>query len=443
VTVWEDRAKKSGRALALRVAVVKATGRKAAPDPLFVLAGGPGQAATEAYAVVAASLARVNVTRDIVLVDQRGTGGSHALECPSLEIEGTTEEPSEIAAASRACLAALDADVLQYSTANAMDDLDDVRDKLGYARIDLYGASYGTRAALVYLRRHPEHVRAVVLDGVVPLPGEWALGASIGRDAQRAMDLVLERCAADDECRRAFPDVRASLDVVLSARDTPEAVVVMHPTTAVPTRVMVTRDTVASTLRALSYTSETAALLPLLLHTTKVTSDYRALAAQSLLMKDFMNVSVGLHLAVACSEDAPLLDQATLEAVNAGTYSGSTPGRMYLEACKGWPRAPLAPKERAPARPRTPEESDVPVLLLSGELDPVTPPSNAAAVARSLPNSIQITVPGEAHGVLTRSCVRRIVGDFLDRASTSGLSVDCVRASKPLRFFTSFAGPPP
>ena len=446
ITVREDRAKKDGRAIALRVAVVRASGRKAQADPLFVLAGGPGQAATEAYPLIAASLARVNVTRDIVLVDQRGTGGSRALECPSLEIEATTEDPAEIAAQSGACLAALDADVSQYTTASAMDDLDLVREQLGYARVDLYGVSYGTRAALVYLRRHPEHVRAVVLDGVVPPPSQWALGSSIGRDAQRAMDLVLARCAADAECHRAFPDLKESLAAVLSAcdvrdsrgsRGSSEEIVVAHPTTAAPTRVAVTRAKVASTLRALSYASETASLLPLLLHTTHATGDYRPLAAQSLLLEDFMNVSVGLHLAVACSEDAPFLDEAALEKDNAGTYSGSTPGKTYLDACRGWPREELAPSDRAPVT------SDVPVLLLSGELDPVTPPSNAAAVALTLRNSLQITVPGEAHGVLSRSCVRRVVADFLDTASVAGLSVECARAPKPLHFFTSFAGPPP
>jgi pimeloyl-ACP methyl ester carboxylesterase len=144
-----------------------------------------------------------------------------------------------------------------------------------------------------------------------------------------------------------------------------------------------------------------------------------------------------MHLAVVCNEDAPFFDLPTIAADNAGSYLGSAPALRYVEACRGWPRADV------PAADRAPVSSNVPVLLLSGEVDPVTPPSNAAAAARTLPNSLQITVPGEGHGALQRSCTRRIVGDFLERASVAGLSTDCLRDAKPTRFFTTFAGPQP
>jgi pimeloyl-ACP methyl ester carboxylesterase len=316
-----------------------------------------------------------------------------------------------------------------------MDDLDEVRQALGYEKIDLYGGSYGTRAALVYLRRHESHVRSVVLDGVAP--PDWALGETAGRDAQRALDAIFARCAADAECGRAFPDLPASFASLLAAHAEPRRISVPHPTTAATTEVTVSRETIASTIHALSYESETAALIPLLVHEASVTGDLRSLAAQSLILSDLTKVSVGMHLAVVCSEDAPFLDLAKVEAASAGTYLGATPARRYVEACRTWPRADLAPADRAPV------SSNVPVLLLSGEVDPVTPPENAARAARTLPNSVQITVPGEGHGALQRGCTRRIVADFIERAAPRGLSTDCLREAKPAPFFASFAGPPP
>ena len=435
VEVWEDRAAKSGPKIALHVAVVKATGRRAAPDPIFFLAGGPGQAATETYPLVAASFARMNLSRDVVLVDQRGTGGSGKLACDDVDVDSTTDDPKEIASRSAACRAAIDADLRQYTTANAADNLDEVREALGYQQVNLYGVSYGTRLGLSYLRRHGEKVRAAILDGVVP-PG-WALGSTSGKDAERAMDLLFARCAADEECHRAFPDPGGSVRALLAARGEPAVVSVPHPVTAASTKVTVTRSTLASTLRALLYTSDTSALLPLLVHQANAENDLSKLAAQSLLFQGATQISAGLHMAVACSEDAPFLDAARAERENAGSFSGGEAARVYVEACAGWPRGAVPAEERAPV------SSQVPVLLLSGELDPVTPPSFAEEVGKTLPRSLAVTVPGEGHAVIGRSCVARVATEFLERGETARLDTSCIQQKTPIRFFTSFAGPPP
>lgn len=440
LTVPEDRGAgrdAKGRTLDLAIAVVKATGRKTAPDPLFFLAGGPGQSAQDAYPGVAGSFARVNLMHDIVLVDQRGTGRSHPLGCPETELETTTVDRAKVVELAERCRMnlAAHADLRQYTTAIAMDDLDEVRERLGYDKIDLYGGSYGTRAALVYMRRHPSHVRSVILDGVAP--PDWTIGGTLGKDAQRTMDLISARCAADPDCNRAFPDLPGSLTTLLDKVTTPQTVTVTHPISAAPTTVTVSRESVGSTLRALSYESETIALLPLLIHSAAATGDLHPLAAQSLILSDFMKISQGEHLAVTCSEDAPFLDPAQLEKDNGASYVGTGSGLLYVDACKTWPRANVTAEDRAPV------SSNAPVLLLSGELDPVTPPSNAAWAARTLPNSFQITVPGEGHNALQRSCTRRIIEDFVEHASVAGLSADCLKDAKPMRFFTSFAGPQP
>ncbi len=425
------------RMLGLAVSVVNASGRSTAPDAIFILAGGPGQSARDVYPDLAPAFVDLNLDHDIVLVDQRGTGHSAPLSCPDIETETTTSDPDEQAKLARACRDALSqhADLSQYTTTIAMDDLDDVRQALGYETVDLYGASYGTRAALVYLRRHEAHVRTVVVDGVAP-PG-WTLGMTAGKDAQRAMDLIFAHCAAEKACGDAFPDLKGALGALLAAHETPETVVVPHPTTAAPTPVVVSRETLGSTLHILSYESETATLLPLLVHSAAATSDLHPLAAQSLLVSGALKLSFGEHLAVVCSEDAPFFDLAQAAADGAGTYLGDSAPRRYAEACAGWPRADVSPADRAPVT------SSVPVLLLSGEFDPATPPDNAALAAKTLPNSVTLTVPGEGHGALLRSCTPRIVRDFVKSGSVAKVSGDCLQRSEPLRFFTTFAGPPP
>jgi len=435
LTVPEDRATGAGRTISLAIAVVKATGRKSSPDALFFLAGGPGQSALDTYPMLAGSFSKVNLTHDIVLVDQRGTGRSAPLVCPEADVEGTTVDPAEQLARVGRCRRELEghADLRQYTTAIAMDDLDDVRAALGYATIDLYGASYGTRAALVYLRRHEPHVRAVVVDGVAP-PG-WVLSSTFAVDGQRALDQIFARCEADGACHEAFPDLVGSLTALL-AREKSD-VAIADPTTGASRTVTVTRDTLAATIHALSYESETAALLPLLIHSAGRTGDLRPLAAQSLLLADELKIAVGEHFAVVCNEDAPYLDPARIVTSAAPTYLGAAASGRYVEECEGWPRATVTPSDRSAVT------SAVPVLLLSGELDPVTPPSNAAMAAHTLSNSLEVTVPGEGHGALQRSCTRRIVDDFLERGSVAGLSVACLRDARPMRFFTSFAGPQP
>jgi pimeloyl-ACP methyl ester carboxylesterase len=437
VQVFEDREKKTGRTIDLRVAVVKATGRKPLPDPVVLLAGGPGQAATEVYSVIAGSFGRINLLRDVVLVDQRGTGGSRPLSCPGLDVDVATDDPDEARtprARAAACAKELDADLRQYTTKVAMDDLDEVREKLGYPKVNLVGVSYGTRAALVYMKRHPERVRTAVLDGVVPT--DWVLGRTAGKDAQGSLDRIFALCAEDAACAAAFPGLSASLAAVLGAEK--QTLVIPHPVTAEPKRLTVTRASVASTLRALSELSDTAKLLPLLVHTAAREKDLRALAAQSVLAERLGGtISVGMHLAVTCSEDAPFLDRADVERENGASYLGSDSAAFYLEACKAWPRADVSAEDRAPLA------SDTPVLLLSGELDPVAPEENAESVAKTLKRSLRITVKGEGHGTLTRSCVSRIVADLIEKGDVAGLDSSCLADKAKTRFFTSFAGPPP
>ena len=432
--VFEDRAARAGRTLRLRVAVVEATGAKRSKEPLFLLAGGPGQSITELFPELAAAFGRAGLDRDLVLVDQRGTGGSGLLRCP--RSERLVSGPDDAKRTALECLPTLRADLRHYGTADAMDDLDDVREALGYERIDLWGVSYGTRAALTYLRQHPDRVRAVVLDGVAP--PDWAIPLDAARNAQRGLDRTLARCSEDEACRAAFPAVADDLRALLARCDAhPEVVRAAHPVTGVLTEVKVDRASLGMMLRVLSYSSEGAAVVPLLVHEAQRTGDLRLIAAHALLAREVIDIADGMYLSVVCAEDEPFVPVDEAKARAAGTYTGDEAFASIRAACSVWPRGTLRPDQR------TPVTSSVPVLLLSGELDPVTPPSVAEQAARTLSRSKSIVLEGEAHGVTTRGCMPRVIADFLRRGGPEGLDTSCLAQHRPLPFFTSFKGPPP
>jgi pimeloyl-ACP methyl ester carboxylesterase len=438
LAVPENPADPAGQQIELRVAVLRARGRNPAPDPLFFLTGGPGQAATESYLQLSGGFAEVNRQRDIVLVDQRGTGQSNPLDCPLAEDPLAVDTLEEVAAAAAECAAGLDADPRLYTTAIAMDDLDRVRAALGYEQINLYGVSYGTRAALAYLRQYPDRVRAVILDGVVP--PEEALGLDVARDAQRALDLMFERCAADLDCAAAFPDLRADFAALAARLDAaPVPVTVADPLTGEPLSFDYTYDSFASTVRLLSYAPETVSLLPLLIHTAQARGDLSLLAAQSLLVGGQLadSISQGMGYSVLCAEDAPRLDAAQAEALNAGTYLRDAQTDQIAAVCAAWPRGETPPAFAAPVT------ASAPVLILSGEADPVTPPENGAQVAAALPNSLHLVAPGQGHNVILRGCLPRLAAGFVATAGFDGLDTACVAEIVPMPFFVDFTGPTP
>jgi pimeloyl-ACP methyl ester carboxylesterase len=438
LTVPENPADPAGGQISLRVAVLRARGRNPAADPLFFLTGGPGQAATESYLQLQGAFAEINRKRDIVLVDQRGTGQSNPLDCPVIEDPLAVDTLEEAASAAQACADSLEADPRFYTTALAMDDLDRVRAALGYDQINLYGVSYGTRAALAYLRQYPARVRAVILDGVVP--PEEILGMDVARDAQRALDLMFDRCAAEAECGTAFPDLRADFAALAAQLDAaPAPVALDDPLTGEPVEFAFTYDMFAGTVRLLSYAPETVALLPLLIHTAAERGDLTPLAAQSLLVGGQLaeSISQGMGNSVLCSEDTPFLDPSQAEALNAGTYLRNAQTDQLLALCANWPRGDVPPDVHAPV------SANVPVLLLSGEADPVTPPENGEQVAAALPNSLHLVAPGMGHNVIMRGCLPRLAADFIETVTLATLDPACVGEIRPMPFFIDFTGPAP
>ena len=441
LTVPEDPAEPHGRQIGLHVARVGAISRRKQPDPLFVLAGGPGAGAAAFYASVAPAFARILRERDIVLVDQRGTGGSNPLECTQPEDLLGHASTAEIVQATRSCLAALAprANLAEYTTSLAVQDLEQVRAALGLERINLYGASYGTRVAQHYLRRFPARVRSVILDGVVPV-GQ-PMGPSTAIDAESALGNILRRCAGDAACRERFGDPAADYHAVRAAlRVSTVPISVRDPSTGEDRSFEFGADHLASVLRLLTYTSEYAALVPLVLHAAAVHEDYAPLAAQYLMVERAyaQTIAVGMHNSVVCSEDVPLfaayaIDRARL----AATYLGTRQLDGLESVYRVWPRGPVDADLHAPLT------SEVPALLLSGSDDPVTPPANAHEAARAFTHHLDLVLTGFGHGQLTAPCVDRLMAQFIARAAVEGLDAGCAKEARPLAFFTSLNGPPP
>ena len=431
--VYENRQAASGRKIKLNIAIIPAVSRNPAPDPLFFIAGGPGEAATESYVLVYSAFNRLNQKRDIVLVDQRGTGGSHPLDCA---LESDTDElgNENYQTLVQECVESLDADLRFYTTAIAMEDLDQVRQALGYPQINLYGASYGTRAALAYLRQFPDRVRTVILDGVAP--PNWTLGPSVAADAQRAIEAIFARCQSEAACQAAFPNLAQEFQALLAQLEGQTIEVQLDdPLTGEPTTFPLNHDTFTNTMHMLSYSPETAALIPLLIHTSYREQDYRLFAAQAITTFSSLEQSLsnGMRFSVVCAEDVP--NYPPLD--NSTGYLGDFITSTFQQICNYWPAG------QVPTGFNEAVVSSVPVLLISGEADPVTPPANATLAAQTLSNSEHWIVPGMGHINILRGCIPQLATKFVEQGSLVGVDADCIKDIAPLPLFVNFNGPTP
>jgi pimeloyl-ACP methyl ester carboxylesterase len=440
IQVFENRAEAQGRQIPIHFAVIPAVSRNPAPDPLFFITGGPGQAATESYPQISNAFDRIHQKRDIVLVDQRGTGKSNPLVCPAPQIDTAPEDlpDAKLSDWLKNCLGNLQADASLYTTPIAMQDLDEVRMTLGYEKINLYGVSYGTRAALTYLEAYPDRVRSVILDGVVPQDDR--LGLTVGRDAQRALDLIFERCTQDIACNQKFPDLPEEFTHLLDQlKARPVDVTLTHPVSGEETQIRFTSEKVASAIRLFSYAPETAALLPLLIHNAYEHQAFATLASDYLIVSEELEGSIdnGMGYSVLCSEDVPFYTLQEAQNINADSYLGNVVAEELFHVCQVWPHGSV------PADYKKPVRSNVPVLLLSGEADPVTPPSNGDEAAKTLTNSLHLIVPGQGHNVIYRGCIPKIAADFVESGSLQGLNTACSQDIRPMPFFLNFSGPVP
>jgi pimeloyl-ACP methyl ester carboxylesterase len=428
VTVAEDPDQPQGATIAVRFAVVPAVARDARPDPVFVLAGGPGQAATRTARQLMPVLSEVNTRRHVVFIDQRGTGGSHPLECDVDETTlAATFEQSQQLGRLNACLRSLAGDLRQYATWIAVRDFDAVRARLGADRVNLWGGSYGTRAALEYMRQFPQRVRSAVLDGVAP--PDMVLPVSFATDADAALAALVDTCARDERCRRRYPDIDRRVADLLARAERGIDVRIPHPLTGVPEPLRLDRRVLSSLLRVPLYAPQLAAVLPYAL-AAAAQGEYTPLVALSAAVAGGINenFAAGMHFAVICAEDLPRVG-ADERARAAATRFGSAFLDVYEQACSGVPtRAVPAGFYDIPA-------SAAPVLVLSGGLDPATPPRHGARVAERLGNARHVVAPYLGHIVSAHGCAPQQIARFIRDAAFDDVDAACLARLPAPTFF--------
>jgi pimeloyl-ACP methyl ester carboxylesterase len=419
IAVPADPRRPQGRTIDLHIAVLPATTRPSA-GAFFYLEGGPGGAATQAAVQVNDLFARVGRYRDIVMVDQRGMGLSTPLACPHRPVRA--DDAAAVTTYLRRCFAHLSGDPKLDSTAGAAADLEAVRRTLGYGRIDLYGASYGATLAQAYLRRYPRSVRSVVLDSG-SLPSVRIYDAS-ARNAQRALDAVLARCAGDRSCRHAYPNTARELTALLTRRavhiSVPEGSFTLRP------------DDVAWTVDALSQLSNGASTIPYVVHAA-YRGDYVPLA-------EAFGEDVGRNLdahsrlapvwVILCSEPWA---QFSPTATARGSYLAAAArdrAELLGRACGVVPREVALPAGQAASFRGTP------VLMLAGGTDPLDPAANLAGWRRLYPDGRVVPVPAAGHGTVGFACVQRLVAKFVARANARSLDAACARRITPPPFQT-------
>jgi len=423
-----------GATLSLHAVVAPALRESARRDPLFVLAGGPGEAGSDLVALLNVTFRKVRATRDIVLIDQRGTGLSGKLDCGPESGNEETMSDEEALAEARKCIKSLNKPYRSYTTDAAARDIDRVRQALGYQQINLWGGSYGTRLAQAYARRYPQHVRAMVLDGVAA--PEQIVPAG-GRDAQAALDKLFQQCAGNDPCARAFPALRQEFAAIVARLDKgPLLLQLPDPRTAEQRQVRMTSNRFLGTVHNILYSQVDTRRLPFLIHSA-FQNRWQPFIARSNVARDFASdagPAMPMHLAVVCAEDYPRLTPALLAEDTRDSFLGKPQVERIGALCETM---------RVPAVPwLTPTKIEAPVLMLSGALDPVTPPRRAEAAAKYMTRAQHLVVANAGHIVSPLGCMPRLMREFLDQPGLP-VAASCLKEIPAPTFQLNSAGPQP
>lgn len=403
-------------------------------DPLFLIQGGPGGSSIDMANQIHAFFADVRKNRDLIFVDQRGTGKSNPLRCEQATAEDLklpeAEQTEKYITVMKSCAEKYQTSSAFYTTVHAVQDLDAVRTALGYEKINLWGGSYGSRVALEYARRYPQQARTITLDGVAPV--SIALPKYFARDAMAALVSVNSECLAQTDCATEFGDIVEKAKIVLQrlnalhTKGEPLELSYEHPRSQQTESLRLTPRTFSSLLFMSLYSRDLTVLLPRAISFAEK-EDYRLLAALSALSTEqaqLMNITEGMRYSVICNEDWPQVSANDVE--QSEPFFGVSFVKEMQQICALWPKAEL------PEDYWQPVKSDVPALLLSGKHDPVTPNVWAQAVAVHLPNATSLSAAGGNHSISSEGCVPQLIAQFIERASMHDVKADCVEKIKPL-----------
>src|SRR5579859_8187814 len=419
--VYENRQTRTGRKIALSIMVLPAFTDKPAPDPFVPIGGGPGQSAIEAFPG-AGYINTLRQQRSILLIDQRGAGHSNLLQCQLKDLNSAQSIIGDFYDREklRACRAELEkhADLTQYTTSIAADDLDEVRDALGYDKISVFGGSYGTRAGLVYLRRHQEHVRTLTLEGVAP--PQYKIPLPFARTIQKSVEHLIDACALDDFCKRSFPHLASEFRTIVDRLEkSPAQLNVRNPVAGKTQQVTLSRGMFLANLRPVLYVPAFASQFPSMIHHA-FKNDWAGYGAAVLAMNTRLEriLARGMSFSILCAEDLPNITETEIKNETEGTALGDFQVRLYQKACQEWPRASIPKDYLAPIH------SEAPVLLISGVLDPATPPEMAEQTAHDLAHSRLISIQEGTHGTGS-PCIDGLITNFVEQGSVEHLDESC------------------
>ncbi|MGM0525253.1 MAG: alpha/beta hydrolase [Pseudomonadota bacterium] len=436
VPVPENYQQPDAKQIKIHYAILPAISEGAKPDPLLILAGGPGQAATELAPMISRIFDAVRKQRDIVLIDQRGAGKSNPLECDISHADELiqSDEEQDLTETARQCLAKFsDTDTLQYSTHNSIRDFERVRKELGVEQFNLYGGSYGSRAALKYLQLYPDSVRTATLDAVAPpqvVIGPFGLHGSL------AFDQLLEDCQQQVACKEAFATLGDDYQKVMSRLDNEQVILdTTDPLSEQPLTIRLTPGRFSSIIRMALYSPMTRQLLPYAI-SSAAKDNFKpilglmggtTIAAQN-------SIYLGLMLSVVCSEDLPRATDSLFQQDADNDFIGGRTGEAFQALCAGWQSKPVAEGWDEPV------ESEKPVLLLSGTEDPVTPPRWGDIAARTLPNSRHIVAEHASHTIASHTCANTLIADFIEQGTVQQLNAECLEDRIPQPFVVNVNG---
>lgn len=440
LTVYENRASAEGRQIEIQFAVLPAIDEASEPDPLVFFAGGPGQAALEVAPFVRAIFSEVNERRDLVLIDQRGMGSSAPLKCDMPEEEGLMLNAEQRRELSREmvskCLQELEADVTLYTQDLANQDAHQILKGLGYEKVNLYGVSWGTRSALLYAHQFPEHVRTLILDGSLPL--ENAAPSHAAEDAERAMVALFDDCRADADCSKAFPELRQDFERVAERLGDGLEISLPDPSTGEPLTLLLNRDAFGDMLRSILYSPELSRLAPIIIHRAAA-GDFRPLMGVGGFVTGATadSMTLGATLTIFCSEELARFTAEDLDRQETARLLGYQFLENLQTACEVWPKAPI------PAIYQQEIRVDAPALILSGDLDPITPPRWGERMTEHLPNSKHFVAPATGHNVGPEGCASDLMRDFIEQGSLEEIDGECLQDIRRPSFFVDLSGPSP
>lgn len=437
----ESKGRSDGKQLIeLSIARIPARRQSDRQDAFTLISGGPGQSALETFPSISFAFRHIMRNHDVILIDQRGTGASEKLVCENvadslgvdldLDLDKISQEAFD-------CYESLPHDPSWFTTSMAVHDLEYVRQQLGVSQWNMYGISYGTRVAMHYLRRYPESIRTLTLDAVVP--PSVSLGPDISRLSQRALDLIFKRCVEDQGCFDAFGDLsQPTMALLDSLDDNPKTITFEDVASGSLSTMELTRQHLAVTIRLMSYSAQTAAILPSMLHDAIVNENFAPLARQATLQTRSLGnlLATGMHHAIICTEDAPFVNVSEIHE-SAASYLGEGIIDSLMAGCKRWPAGQIDIDFKEPL------VSDAPVLILSGEADPVTPPDYGESIRSTLSNSRHIVNSDQGHMQAPFGCMPVLLAKFINTADANNLNLECLERLRVTPFFVDANGPLP